>query len=124
MRTPPPKEKVFAGRADSDEDEAYYLRNYPGMPDKERLCYYRDGVSFLSEAGFLHFLPFLVECLEESPYSYDTLDYCVEGQLDDLSPEAQIEYKDLIEKHGGKNVGSISKKTSFILAGDIRGQSK
>ena len=28
------------------------------------------------------------------------------------------EYKALIEKHGGKNVGSISKKTSFILAGD------
>ena len=26
------------------------------------------------------------------------------------------EYKALIEKHGGKNVGSISKKTSFILA--------
>ena len=28
------------------------------------------------------------------------------------------EYKDLIEKHGGKNVGSISAKTSFILAGE------
>ena len=27
------------------------------------------------------------------------------------------EYKDLIEKNGGKNVGSISTKTSFILAG-------
>ena len=25
------------------------------------------------------------------------------------------EYKDLIEKNGGKNVGSISAKTSFIL---------
>ncbi len=34
------------------------------------------------------------------------------------------EYKDLIEKHGGKNVGSISKKTSFILAGDNMGPSK
>lgn len=33
-------------------------------------------------------------------------------------------YKDLIEKHGGKNVGSISKKTSFILAGDNMGPSK
>ena len=31
------------------------------------------------------------------------------------------EYKDLIEKHGGKNVGSISAKTSFILAGDNMG---
>ena len=34
------------------------------------------------------------------------------------------EYKALIEKHGGKNVGSISKKTSFILAGDNMGPSK
>lgn len=34
------------------------------------------------------------------------------------------EYKALIEKHGGKNAGSISKKTSFILAGDNMGPSK
>lgn len=34
------------------------------------------------------------------------------------------EYKALIEKHGGKNVGSISKKTSFILAGNNMGPSK
>lgn len=34
------------------------------------------------------------------------------------------EYKALIKKHGGKNVGSISKKTSFILAGDNMGPSK
>ncbi len=34
------------------------------------------------------------------------------------------EYKVLIERHGGKNVGSISSKTSFILAGDNMGPSK
>ena len=34
------------------------------------------------------------------------------------------EYKDLIEKNGGKNVGSISTKTSFILAGENMGPSK
>ena len=34
------------------------------------------------------------------------------------------EYKDLIEKNGGKNVGSISAKTSFILAGDNMGPAK
>lgn len=34
------------------------------------------------------------------------------------------EYKDMIEKHGGKNVGSISAKTSFILAGENMGPSK
>ena len=34
------------------------------------------------------------------------------------------EYKLLIEQNGGKNVGSISSKTSFILAGDNLGPSK
>ena len=34
------------------------------------------------------------------------------------------EYKALIEAHGGKNVGSISKKTTFILAGENMGPSK
>jgi DNA ligase (NAD+) len=34
------------------------------------------------------------------------------------------EYKEIIEKNGGKNVGSISKKTSFILAGENMGPAK
>ena len=34
------------------------------------------------------------------------------------------EYKEMIERNGGKNVGSISAKTSFILAGDNMGPSK
>lgn len=34
------------------------------------------------------------------------------------------EYKELIERNGGKNVGSVSKKTSFILAGENMGPTK
>ena len=34
------------------------------------------------------------------------------------------EYKEIIERNGGKNAGSISKKTDFILAGDNMGPSK
>ena len=34
------------------------------------------------------------------------------------------EYKEMIERNGGKNVGSVSKKTSFILAGENMGLSK
>ena len=34
------------------------------------------------------------------------------------------EYKAMIEKNGGKNVGSISAKTSFVLAGDNMGPAK
>jgi DNA ligase (NAD+) len=41
-----------------------------------------------------------------------------------FSHHSRDEYKLLIEQNGGKNVGSISGKTSFILAGDNMGQSK
>lgn len=41
-----------------------------------------------------------------------------------FTKHSRDEYKSLIEKHGGKNVGSISGKTSFILAGDNMGPSK
>ena len=34
------------------------------------------------------------------------------------------EYKAIIEQHGGKNVGSISAKTSFVLAGENMGPAK
>jgi DNA ligase (NAD+) len=34
------------------------------------------------------------------------------------------EYKAIIEQNGGKNVGSISKKTTFVLAGENMGPSK
>lgn len=34
------------------------------------------------------------------------------------------EYKAIIEQHGGKNAGSISAKTSFVLAGDNMGPAK
>lgn len=41
-----------------------------------------------------------------------------------FSRHSRDEYKELIELHGGKNVGSISKKTSAILAGENMGPSK
>lgn len=41
-----------------------------------------------------------------------------------FAKHSRDEYKDMIEKHGGKNTGSVSKKTSFILAGENMGPSK
>ncbi len=41
-----------------------------------------------------------------------------------FSRHSRDEYKSLIEKHGGKNSGSVSKKTGFILAGENMGPSK
>lgn len=34
------------------------------------------------------------------------------------------EYKAMIEQHGGKNTGSISKKTNYLLAGENMGPAK
>lgn len=41
-----------------------------------------------------------------------------------FSHHSRDEYKELIEKNGGKNAGSISKKTSFVLAGENMGPAK
>ena len=41
-----------------------------------------------------------------------------------FAKHSRDEYKQIIEAHGGKNVGSISKKTSFVLAGEGVGPSK
>ena len=41
-----------------------------------------------------------------------------------FSRHSRDEYKEMIEKNGGKNVGSVSKSTTFILAGENMGPSK
>ncbi len=41
-----------------------------------------------------------------------------------FSHHSRDEYKDIIEKEGGRNAGSISKKTSFVLAGENMGPAK
>lgn len=41
-----------------------------------------------------------------------------------FSHHSREEYKELIEREGGKNAGSISKKTSFVLAGENMGPAK
>lgn len=41
-----------------------------------------------------------------------------------FSHHSRDEYKNIIERHGGKNSGSISKKTDFILAGENMGPAK
>ncbi len=41
-----------------------------------------------------------------------------------FAQHSREEYKALIEAHGGKNVSSISKNTSFILAGEAMGPAK
>lgn len=77
----------------------------------------------------------LVERLRQSGLKLEADEEDLSGHSDKLkgmsivisgvfTHHSRDEYKTLIEKHGGKNVGSISKKTSFILAGDNMGPSK
>ena len=41
-----------------------------------------------------------------------------------FAKHSRDEYKMLIEQHGGKNVGSISKSTDYVLAGENMGPAK
>lgn len=41
-----------------------------------------------------------------------------------FSLNSRDRYKEMIEEHGGKNVGSISKKTDYVLAGENMGPAK
>lgn len=41
-----------------------------------------------------------------------------------FSHHSREQYKEMIERHGGKNSGSISRKTAFILAGENMGPAK
>lgn len=77
----------------------------------------------------------IVSCLRSYGLQMQLSEEQIEGTSDKLSGKSIVisgvftkhsrdEYKALIEKNGGKNVGSISGKTSFILAGDNIGPSK
>ncbi|WP_373722280.1 NAD-dependent DNA ligase LigA [Bacteroides heparinolyticus] len=77
----------------------------------------------------------LIEHLRESSLQFCRKEEDMSEHTDKLSGQSIVisgvfthhsrdEYKELIEKNGGKNVGSISSKTSFILAGDNMGPAK
>ena len=59
--------------------------------------------------------------LSERSQKLEGLSIVISGTFEKYSRD---ELKDMIEKNGGKNVGSISKKTSYLLAGSNVGPSK
>ena len=85
------------------------------MPD-ERNC---SIVERLRESG----LTLATESVDETQASDILLgkSIVISGTFDRHSRD---EYKQIIERHGGKNTGSISKKTDMILAGENMGPSK
>jgi len=77
----------------------------------------------------------LVERLKASGLQFCRKEEDLNGYTDKLSGQSIVisgvfahhsrdEYKEMIEKNGGKNAGSISSKTSFILAGENMGPAK
>ena len=77
----------------------------------------------------------IISRLREAGLQMSISEEAMEGQTDILAGQSIVisgvfakhsrdEYKALIEKNGGKNVGSISKNTSFILAGENMGPAK
>ena len=77
----------------------------------------------------------LVSALQAAGVKMVLEDEVVEGRTDKLKGKSVVisgvfehhsrdEYKSMIEMHGGKNVGSVSKATSFILAGANMGPAK
>jgi DNA ligase (NAD+) len=59
--------------------------------------------------------------LQARSYKLEGKSFVVSGVFSNFSRE---ELKLLIEQNGGKNVGSISSKTDYVLAGDNMGPSK
>ena len=77
----------------------------------------------------------LVERLKEAGLQFSRSEEDLSGYTDKLAGQSIVisgvfehhsrdEYKEMIERNGGKNVGSISAKTSFILAGANMGPAK
>ena len=77
----------------------------------------------------------IVERLRVAGLQFAIAEDVTEGRSDKLQGKSIVisgtfthhsrdEYKALIEKHGGKNVGSISKKTDYVLAGENMGPAK
>ena len=77
----------------------------------------------------------LVERLKEAGLQFSRSEEDLSGYTDKLAGQSIVisgvfehhsrdEYKEMIERNGGKNLGSISSKTSFILAGANMGPAK
>lgn len=105
-------------------DELMQVNEIGGRIAQSIITYFREPVNIdilerLKESG----LNFESTKEEEVNYS-DKLEGKAIVISGVFSHHSRDEYKDIIEKNGGKNVGSISGKTSFILAGDNMGPSK
>ncbi|TNE53022.1 MAG: NAD-dependent DNA ligase LigA [Bacteroidetes bacterium] len=86
------------------------------------MSYLKDeGNQLIVERLQAHGLRFEMEEQEQKSDRLNGKSIVVSGVFEQFSRD---EIKKLVEEHGGKNVGSISSKTDFVLAGDKMGPSK
>lgn len=99
-----------------------------------------DGVGQVIAESIIHYFHderclAILERLRQAGLQMSLSEESLAGQTDILSGQSIVisgvfaqhsrdEYKAIIEQNGGKNVGSISKNTSFILAGENMGPAK
>lgn len=79
----------------------------------------RDIIERLRNAGLQMAMP--AESTEGRTDLLEGKSFVISGTF---SRHSRDEYKELIERNGGKNVGSISKKTDYVLAGENMGPAK
>lgn len=79
----------------------------------------RDIVERLRGAGLSMSIPEEAEGVRSDKLSGKTI--VISGTF---SHHSRDEYKEIIERNGGKNSGSISKKTDYVLAGENMGPAK
>lgn len=99
-----------------------------------------DGVGQVIAESIIHYFHderclAILERLRQAGLQMSLFEETLAGQTDILSGQSIVisgvfaqhsrdEYKAIIEQNGGKNVGSISKNTSFVLAGENMGPAK
>lgn len=110
--------------ANATLDELIQLDEIGGKIAQSILNYFaneanRDLIEHLRRAGVQ--LALTEETLSAQTDKLKGMSIVISGVF---AKHSRDEYKQMIEQNGGKNVGSISSKTSFILAGENMGPSK
>ena len=94
-----------------------------GVIAESVIRYFRDERN-LDIINRLKTLGLRMEICEDSTNGTDRLSGTTVVISGVFSRHSREEYKAIIERNGGKNVGSISGKTTFVLAGENMGPSK
>lgn len=109
------------------------------LADKEELLHVEEIGDKIADSLLIYFADdrnrLILDALKTAGLQFTMADNTADGGSQVLEGKSFVvsgvftafsrdEIKDMIEKHGGRNVGSISAKTDFVLAGENMGPSK